>query len=119
MVEQSAHDKYEFKKKLEELRNKKGRGTELISLYLPPDKPISEVTSQLKDEYGQASNIKSKVTRTNVQGAIDSLVSRLKYLEEVPENGIVFFTGAVDVGANKTNMETTVIEPPEQLVTYR
>ncbi|MEA1984413.1 MAG: peptide chain release factor aRF-1 [Euryarchaeota archaeon] len=118
MSEQSAHQKYEFKKKLEDLRIKKGRGTELVSLYIPPDKQISDITSQLKIEYGQASNIKSKLTRTNVQGAIDSLLSRLRYVE-VPENGIVYFTGAVDVGADKTNMETTIIEPPQPIVTYR
>ncbi len=119
MSEQSAHKKYEFKRKLEQLKSKKGRGTELVSLYIPPDKQISDVVSQLKVEHGQASNIKSKVTRSNVQGALDSLLSRLKYLEEVPENGIIYFTGAVDVGANKTSMETTIIEPPQPIVTYR
>jgi peptide chain release factor subunit 1 len=118
MAEQSAHEKYEFKKKLESLRNKKGRGTELISLYIPPDKQLSDVTSQLKTEHSQASNIKSKVTKTNVQSAIDSLLSRLKYLE-IPENGIVYFTGAVDIGADKTNMETTTIIPPQPLTIYK
>ncbi|MBP2029921.1 peptide chain release factor subunit 1 [Methanohalophilus levihalophilus] len=118
MSEQSAHDKYEFKKKLESLRDKKGRGTELISLYIPPDKQISDVTSQLREEHSQASNIKSKVTKTNVQGAIDSLLSRLRY-GEVPENGIVYFTGAVDVGADKTNMETTIIVPPQPITIYK
>ncbi|MCD4703818.1 MAG: peptide chain release factor aRF-1 [Methanosarcinaceae archaeon] len=118
MSEQSAHQKYEFKKKLENLRTKKGRGTELVSLYIPPDKQISDITSQLKIEHGQASNIKSKLTKTNVQGAIDSLLSRLRYVD-VPENGIVYFTGAVDVGADKTNMETTIIEPPQPIITYR
>ena len=75
MSEQSAHQKYEFKRKLEILRTKKGRGTELISLYIPYDKQISDITSQLKNEHGQAANIKSKLTRTNVQGAIESLLS--------------------------------------------
>ncbi len=118
MPEQSAHSKYEFKRKLEELRSKKGRGTELVSLYIPPDKQISDVTSQLKNEHGQAANIKSKITRDNVQGALSSLLSRLKYAE-VPENGIVYFTGAVDVGANKTDMLSIVIEPPQPIITYK
>ncbi|WP_406655937.1 peptide chain release factor aRF-1 [Methanolobus sp. ZRKC2] len=118
MSEQSAHSKYEFKKQLEELRSKKGRGTELISLYIPPGKQISDITSQLRTEHGQASNIKSKVTKDNVQGALESLLSRLRYVE-VPENGIVFFTGAVDIGANKTNMESMIVEPPQPIVTYR
>jgi peptide chain release factor subunit 1 len=119
MAEQSAHQKYEFKRKLEALRTKTGRGTELVSLYIPYDKQISDVTSQLRNEHGQAANIKSKITRTNVQGALESLLSRLRYLNKAPENGIVYFTGAVDVGANKTNMETTIVEPPEPIVTYK
>jgi peptide chain release factor subunit 1 len=118
MSEQSAHSKYEFKRKLEELRSKKGRGTELVSLYIPPDKQIFDVTSQLKNEHGQAANIKSKITRDNVQGALSSLLSRLRYVE-VPENGMVFFTGAVDVGANKTDMISIVVEPPQPIITYK
>ena len=119
MTEQSAHQRYEFKKKLESLRDKKGRSTELITLYIPLDKQIYDVTNQLKEEHGQAANIKSKLTRTNVQGAIESLLSRLRYLDKVPENGIVYFTGAVDIGANKTNMESEVIIPPEPITAYK
>jgi len=70
MVESDAHKKYEFKRTLEALRDKRGRGTELISLYIPHDKQIHDITSQLRDEFGQASNIKSRVTKQNVQGAI-------------------------------------------------
>lgn len=91
----------------------------MISLYIPHDKQISDVTNQLKDEHGQASNIKSKLTRTNVQGAIESLLSRLRYLNKVPENGIVYFTGAVDIGANKTSMESESMVPPDPLITYK
>ncbi|WNY25828.1 peptide chain release factor aRF-1 [Methanolapillus millepedarum] len=119
MAETSAHDKYEFKKTLEILRDKHGRSTELVSLYIPPDKQISDVAADLREEHSQAANIKSKLTKTNVQGAIDSLLSRLRYLDKVPENGIVYFTGAVDIGANKTSMESYVIHPPEPIVTYK
>lgn len=119
MAETSAHDKYEFKKTLEVLRDKKGRSTELVALYIPPDKQISDVAADLREEHSQAANIKSKLTKTNVQGAIDSLLSRLRYLDKVPENGIVYFTGAVDIGSNKTSMESFVINPPEPIVTYK
>jgi len=52
MTESDAHKRYEFKRQLEELRSKKGRGTELISLYIPQDKQISDVVAQLRDEHG-------------------------------------------------------------------
>ena len=90
MVEQCTYEKYEFKKKLETIRSKSGRGTELISLYIPFDKQISDVTNHLSEEHGQASNIMSKYTRTNVQGALESLLAKLRYLNKVPENGIVY-----------------------------
>jgi peptide chain release factor subunit 1 len=119
MVEQCTYEKYEFKKKLETLRSKSGRGTELISLYIPSDKQISDVSNHLREEHGQASNIKSKLTQTNVQGALESLLAKLRYLHKVPENGIVYFTGAVDIGANKTIMESEVLIPPEPIVSYK
>jgi peptide chain release factor subunit 1 len=119
MVESEAHKKYEFKRTLEALRDKHGRGTELISLYIPHDKQIHEVASQLREEFGQASNIKSRVTRQNVTSAIESLLSRLKLIPKAPENGVVIFCGAVDIGANKTEMLTYIIEPPEPVVSYK
>jgi peptide chain release factor subunit 1 len=119
MVESDAHKKYEFKRTLETLRDKRGRGTELISLYIPHDKQIHDITSQLREEFGQASNIKSRVTKQNVQGAIESLLSRLKLIPKAPVNGVVIFCGAVDIGANKTDMQTIIIEPPEPIVSYK
>lgn len=118
-MEFTAQEKYEFKRLLDDLRTKTGRGTELISLYIPPDKQISDVTSQLREEYGQASNIKSRVTRLNVQSALESAMSRLKLIPKPPENGVVIFIGNVDVGANKTEMFSAAMEPPDPIVTYR
>ncbi|MEM1726026.1 MAG: hypothetical protein QXH85_02745, partial [Candidatus Bathyarchaeia archaeon] len=46
---------YRLKKILGTLANKEGRGTELISLYIPPGKQISEVMNMLREEYGTAS----------------------------------------------------------------
>jgi len=52
------------------LRGKKGRGTELISLYVPPGRQVSEVMDTLRTEHGKASNIKSRTTRGHVQEAL-------------------------------------------------
>jgi peptide chain release factor subunit 1 len=113
-----ARRRYEFKKTLEKLEAKQGSGTELISLYIPPDKQIHDVTSQLRDEFGQCANIKSKQTRTNVQSAISSILSRLKYYKNPPENGIAVFCGTIQLGGDRSDLECTIIEPPEPLNLY-
>ncbi|KLK88450.1 peptide chain release factor 1 [Methanoculleus sediminis] len=114
----TARKRYEFKKTLERLAEKEGSGTELITLYIPPDKQIYDVTAQLRDEFGQCANIKSKQTRTNVQSAISSILSRLKYYKNPPGHGMAVFCGTINIGGDRTDLECEIIEPPEPLNTY-
>ena len=104
---------------MEMLASKEGRGTELISLYVPPERRIHEVMANLREEYGTASNIKSRTTRKNVQEAIDRVSQRLKLFKEPPKNGLVIFCGAIPRnGAGTEKMETYVLEPPEPINVY-
>jgi peptide chain release factor subunit 1 len=114
----TARKRYEFKKMLERLSEKEGSGTELITLYIPPDKQIYDVTAQLRDEFGQCANIKSKQTRTNVQSAISSILARLKYYKRPPENGMAVFCGTINTGGDRTDLQCDIIEPPEPLNLY-
>jgi peptide chain release factor subunit 1 len=119
MVEMdSARLRYEFKKMLERLEAKQGSGTELISLYIPPDKQIYDVTAQLRDEFGQCSNIKSKQTRTNVQSAISSILSRLKYYKNPPERGMAIFCGTINTVGDRTDLQCEIVYPPEPINLY-
>jgi peptide chain release factor subunit 1 len=113
-----ARKRYDFKKTLEKLQSQQGDGTELITLYIPPDKQIFDVTNQLKDEFGQCANIKSKQTRTNVQSAISSILSRLKYYKRPPAKGLAVFCGTVKLYGDRTDLQCTIIEPPEPLNLY-
>ncbi len=110
--------RYEFKKALQELENLKGRGTELVSLYIPPTKQIPDVVQYLREEYSTSSNIKSKSTRKNVLAAIESIMSRLKSYRFPPENGLVFFVGHVATRGDQTEMYVKIIEPPEPIQTF-
>jgi peptide chain release factor subunit 1 len=118
MTELTDLQKYEFRRSLEEVRKLSGRGTELISLYVPPSRQISDVSNYLRSEYSQSSNIKSASTRKNVQSAISSILSRLKNFKEPPENGLVFFVGHRSIGADQTDMIQFVLEPPEPVPTF-
>ena len=110
--------RYEFKKALEGLSNLKGRGTELISLYIPPERQIYDVVAYLREEFSTSANIKSKSTRKNVLSAIESIMSKLKYYKQPPETGLVFFVGHVQKRGDQTEMFSQIIEPPEPIQTF-
>jgi len=110
--------RYSFQRKLDEIAACKGRATELISLYVPPGKQLSDVMSYLRNEYAQSSNIKSRTTRKNVMWAIESLMGRVRSFKQVPSNGVAFFVGSKAIGADKSEPVTFIVEPPESLNTY-
>ncbi len=118
MDSEEARKKYEFRRYLEELEKYEGRGTELISVYVPPKRPISDVIAYLRDEYGTSANIKSKTTRKNVMSAIESIMSRLKYFKMPPPNGLVVFVGHVIKRGDQTEMVSYVLEPPEPVQSF-
>jgi peptide chain release factor subunit 1 len=110
---------YRVRKLLAELGSKQGRGTELISLYVPPKRPIYDVIANLRDEYGTASNIKSDTTRNHVQDALTRVQQRLKLYKNAPPNGLVIFCGALPVsGPNTEVIQLFEIEPPKPISVY-
>lgn len=119
MAKATSKELYEFKKTLKELSGKRGKGTELVSVYIPHDKQLSDVGKQMRDELGQSANIKSKSTRKNVQSAIEVILQRIRLFKQPPENGLVLFVGMIPKGGPGTEkMETYVFEPPEAITTY-
>ena len=115
--EQSDKQKYEFQKVIEDLKEYEGSGTQLVTIYIPEDRQISAVVSHVTQEHSEASNIKSKQTRTAVQDALTSIKDRLRYYDVYPpDNGMVVFSGAIDTGGGQTDMITKVLESPPQPV---
>ena len=110
-----ATDAYQLKRDLKRLSGIRGYGTELISVYVPPDFQISDEIGKLKDEYGQAGNIKSKTTRQNVQGALDKIIQYLKMFKTPPKNGIAVFSGNISNAQANPRIELFPIEPPQPI----
>ena len=109
-----------LKMALEELREMKGFGTELVTIIIPPDRQVSDARTMLQNEHGQAANIKSKGTRKNVQSAIESAISTLNRFKNAGENGLAVFVGSVIIGNNKSRMVNVVVEnPPQPLISFR
>ncbi len=119
MSDVSSKELYEVKRTLKELSSKKGRGTELVTVYIPPDRQISDVVKHMREELSQSANIKSKQTKKNVQSAIEVIMQRMKLFPRAPERGLVLFVGMIPKGGPGTEkMETYMFEPPEPVQTY-
>lgn len=113
---------YKIRKMLEELSQKSGRGTELISVYIPKGKQLHEIISTLQQEQGTADNIKSDLTRSHVVDSLGKVVQRLKLLKKTPDRGLVMFCGALppEEGGPLGSEVVKVweIDPPKDLKQY-
>jgi len=113
---------YKIRKMLDELSQKTGHGTELISVYIPKGKQLHEVITVLKEEQGTADNIKSDLTRTHVVDSLGKVIQRLRLYKKTPERGLVIFCGALPpegggpIGSEIVNAYE--LDPPKDLKTF-
>jgi peptide chain release factor subunit 1 len=115
--------RYKLNKMINKLGNISGHGTELVTVYIPPRRPIYDIVSQLRNEAGTASNIKSDLTRNHVQDALSRTIEYLKLYKEPPDNGLVIFCGAIPtgkgIGTEKIEIYSVVPPKPIQINLYR
>ena len=104
--------KEELKRIIKKLKTWSAHATTLLSLYIPPGRPISEVINTLRQELSITENIKLKATKTKVQTALESAIDRLLRIPKTPPNGLVIFSGVNDETGETL---TLVIEPPEEV----
>ena len=83
----------------------------MISLVIPPRDQISRISTMLANEYGTASNIKSRVNRLSVLGAITSAQQKLKLYTRVPNNGLVLYCGTILTDDGKEKRVNIDFEP--------
>lgn len=102
---------YKIKKMIENLEAARGNGTSMISLVIPPRQQVSQIAKMLADEYGTASNIKSRVNRLSVLGAITSVQSKLKLYPRVPPNGLVIYCGTIITAEGREKKVNIDFEP--------
>ncbi len=103
---------YKLKKLLKELEKYRGRHTELISVYVPQGYNLNLIQTQLFQEQGTASNIKSSSTRKNVINALGKILQELKLYKSNMPNGMAIFCGNV---SEKNDLKLWVLEPPKPL----
>ena len=102
---------WKVKKLIKRLEAARGNGTSMISLIVPPKDQVSRISKMLAEEFGTASNIKSRVNRQSVQGAITSTQQRLKLYTKVPPNGLVLYCGDIVTQEGKERKINIDFEP--------
>ncbi|EFN59039.1 hypothetical protein CHLNCDRAFT_29482 [Chlorella variabilis] len=102
---------WKVKRLIKALDNARGNGTSMISLIMPPKSQVAQTSAMLANEYGTASNIKSRVNRQSVLAAITSAQQRLKLYTRVPPNGLVVYTGTVMTDDGKEKKMNIDFEP--------
>ncbi|KAJ1310482.1 hypothetical protein OPQ81_007215 [Rhizoctonia solani] len=108
---------WKMKKLIRSLDSARGAGTSMISLIIPPKDQIARVNNTLTQEYGTASNIKSRVNRLSVLAAITSTQQRLKLYNRVPPNGLVLFVGTILTDEGKERKVAFDFEPHKPINT--
>jgi len=108
---------WKVKKLIKSLDAARGAGTSMISLIIPPKDQISRISAMLTQEYGTASNIKSRVNRLSVLAAITSTQQRLKLYNRVPPNGLVLFVGTILTDEGKEKKVSFDFEPHKPINT--
>ncbi|XP_063718266.1 eukaryotic peptide chain release factor subunit 1-like isoform X1 [Symsagittifera roscoffensis] len=102
---------WKIKKLIKNLEAARGNGTSMISLILPPKDQVARANKMLAEEYGTASNIKSRVNRLSVLTAITSVQQRLKLYNKVPPNGLVVYCGTIVTDEGKEKRVNIDFEP--------
>ncbi len=102
---------FKIKKLIKSLEAARGNGTSMISLIIPPKDQIPRIAQKLADEYGTASNIKSRVNRLSVLSAITSTQQKLKLYTKTPPNGLVIYCGTVLTDDGKEKKVNIDLEP--------
>jgi len=108
---------WKVKKLIKSLDSARGAGTSMISLIIPPKDQVSRASAMLTQEYGTASNIKSRVNRLSVLAAITSTQQRLKLYNRVPPNGLVLFVGTILTDEGKEKKVSFDFEPHKPINT--
>ncbi len=108
----SAKQKRRLKQFVNQLKEYRGRHTELVSVYIPAGYDLNKIINHLQQEQGTASNIKSASTRKNVIDALEKMIQHLKIFKKTPEHGLAVFSGNVAEREGQQDFQVWSVEPP-------
>jgi len=107
-----AVQRHKLKQFIKQLERYRGRGTELVTVYVPAGYDMNRIIQQLQEEQGTAENIKSKQTKTNVIDALERMIVHLRGVGKTPTNGLAAFSGNVAEREGQSDVQVWSIEMP-------
>lgn len=117
LKELSAKERYHLKKFIKQLKDYKGRHTELVTVYVPSGYDLNKILKHLSQEQGTATNIKDSTTRKNVIDSLERMIQHLRLFKRTPANGMAVFSGNVAEREGQQDIQVFSIEPPIPLNT--
>jgi peptide chain release factor subunit 1 len=104
--------RHKIKHFIKQLEGYRGRGTELVSVYVPSGYDLNAIINQLQQEQGTAENIKSKQTKTSVIDALERMIVHLRSIGKTPPNGLAAFSGNVAEREGQSDVRVWSVEMP-------
>jgi peptide chain release factor subunit 1 len=102
---------FRMKRLFKRLEKAKINGS-VVTITIPPKKPVADMTKLLVEEMGKASCIKDRTNRQSVQEAQNSARERLKLYARAPDNGLILFCGKImDEGSTSEKKLICDFEP--------
>jgi len=108
-------DRRRLKQIISYLKTWQASATILLSLYIPPGRPVADVLEMLRREVSIAQNIKLKRTRDAVETALSMALDRLSKIPKIPDKGLVIFAG---VNPDTGDEVCFVFSPPDPVPLY-
>jgi peptide chain release factor subunit 1 len=87
---------YELRERIERVEAVESGETDLVTLAVPPDRPLGEVREVIEEDHAEAKYIDADHATQGDRDALDSVRHTLLEYESVPENGLVVYAGDVD-----------------------
>ena len=106
-------EQFKLRRLIKKLELAQGNGTSLITMYIPAGKRATESSQLITEEIGKADNIKDRVNRQSVVGALTSVKEKIKFfLNKNLENGLALFCGNALLPGHKEEKKMMIaIEP--------
>lgn len=79
--------------------------TSLVTMYIPGNTRVSDVTKMVNSEISKTPNIKSQQTRQGVQDALQAILTNVKSVSYFPSKGVALFAGNTTEGFISTAIE--------------